>query len=443
MNPRRRLSGDALLLGGGAAAGQALATLAAPLLTRCYGAEAFGVFGLFSSLLSCAGVAASLRLDQAILLERETEAAETLLRLTLLATLAVAGGLGAGLALLRLVAPASPWAAWALVVGAPPAVLCAGVFAALSAWFTRQGRFRPLAAYQMTRSGATVLLQLGLSLGGRGGALLVGGQVLGLALATLRLAAADRAGLRRALTGGWRPGPLLEALRRHAGFVLHGAPQSLLRVLATNLPLLMLPVLLPSSVGAAEAGRFWLAWRMLILPSQILVESLRGPLFRHAAGLDPAGDARLRFLLRHCALVAALCAPALPVLLLAGPVLFGWVFGPAWRGAGDYAALIVIPWWLEAAQMPAAVLIAVLRRQSFALKLEVVSLAARALALAIGCRLGGASLAVGLYAAVWGASSLVTLAAVALFGRARPGTPHIGTPHPDAAPPRPLLITSS
>ncbi len=432
---------QALLLGGGAAVGQGVAVLSAPLLTRLYDVGAFGVFGLFSAVASCLACVATLRFDQAILLERDEAAADDVLRLCVLCVgmvtlvtaigATVAGAMAAGATAIgaaAAVAPASRGAlSGATLALLPCAVASGGVVPALSLWFVRRERYRPVAAYGAARSVFAVALQaIGGALSGRGGAtgaglavgpgagLLVGGQVAGQALAAIRLAVAGGPALRATLLHGWDAGRLRDAARRHRGFALYGAPQVLLRLLATSLPAMLLPLF----YGAAQAGLFWLAYRMLILPQQVLTESLRPVFFRRAAALHATGEDTRRAALRLAALLGALCLPVAVVLVLAGPALFALVFGPAWRGAGHDAALIALPWCLETMQMPSAVLVAVLRRQRAYLGVEAASLLGRAAALCAGAAWGGPDLAIGLYAGVWAATNAGVIAWMA-----RPSTP--------------------
>ncbi len=403
-----RLAGarQALLLGGGAALGQGVAVLSAPLLTRLYDVSAFGVFGSFSAAASCLACVATLRLDQAILLEREEDAAADVLRLCVLSVGAVTLASGLGAAALGSAGGAGrvPGAVLALL---PCAVASGGVVPALSLWFVRRERFGPVAAYGASRSVFAVALQgLGGWLGVPGAGLLVGGQVAGQALAAAGLARAGGAGLRAALCGGWDAARLRGALLRHRGFALFGAPQVLLRLLSTSLPAMLLPLFF----GAAQAGLFWLAYRMLVLPQQVLTESLRPVFFRRAAALHASGGDVRGAALRLAAGLGALCLPVVAGLVLAGPALFGAVFGAAWRGAGHDAATIALAWGVETMQMPSAVLVSVLGRQRAYLGIEAASLLARTAALCAGAAWGGPDLAVGLYAAAWAATNAGVIA---------------------------------
>ncbi len=401
------------MLGGGSAAGQAVAILSSPLLTRLYDVDAFGAYGTFSAAVSCLACVATLRLDQAILLEREEADAEDVLRLCVLAVAAVSLASGVAMLTAWLCAARSPgWARWhlgadgpgAAIALLPLAVASAGIVPAVSLWFVRGERYRPLATYQASRSAVAVLLQAltGLaSAGPRGGSALIGGQVAGQVLSACWLAKAGGRALADAVLTGWEPRRLRAALLRHRSFAVYGAPQVLLRLVGTSLPALLLPLLF----GSAQAGLFWLAYRMLILPSQVLTEALRPVFFRHAAELHAHGGNLHRAAWRLSAVLGVLCLPVVGGLMLAGPALFAWVFGASWRGAGHDAALISLAWALETMQMPSAVLVAVLRRQRAYLAIEAVSLVARAAALAGGALCGGPDLAVGLYAAVWATTS--------------------------------------
>lgn len=408
-----------LVLGGGAAFGQAIAIAAAPLLTRLYDAPAFGVFGLFNAVATTLGAVATLRFDQAIVLEPDEAQAGTVLRLSLLASLATA--MLSLLACLCFAALSPSPAGKLLVAFCPLAVLAQGAFWSFNLWLTRARLFRPLGFYQVARTGLGTAGQLALGAVAAWPAMLVAAQVAAQSLATGLLVAADHRRILAAVRA--KPGlpALLAAARRHRRFAQYGAPQTLLRLLSTNGPALLLPLLF----GPAQSGLFWLAYRMLVLPQLVLVESTRSVFFRRSATLHEQGGDLRREMLVATGLIGLLCMPAAVLLIGCGPSLFGLVFGPAWRGAGLFAAIIALPWLLETMQMPAAVLVAVLGCQRFYLAVEIGSLAARAAALLLGARQGSPVLAVALYAAVWAASNLVVIARMATFApRATVTAPH-------------------
>ncbi|MDC6636594.1 oligosaccharide flippase family protein, partial [Leclercia adecarboxylata] len=115
-------------------------------------------------------------------------------------------------------------------------------------------------------------------------------------------------------------------VRRYRTFVVFGAPQNLGRLLSQNLPAILLPLLF----GPAQSGLFWLAYRMLILPSQIVTESTRSVFFRHAAEALKAGRDLRGVIFKPVLFLGLFSAAVSVVLWVAGPFLFGLVFGAQW-----------------------------------------------------------------------------------------------------------------
>ena len=77
MLPKNTFVYGVSLLVGGTAGAQMLTVLAAPLLTRLYSSEDFGLLSVYTSLLALIGVISSLRYELAIpLLEDDGEAAK-------------------------------------------------------------------------------------------------------------------------------------------------------------------------------------------------------------------------------------------------------------------------------------------------------------------------------------------------------------------------------
>lgn len=398
------------MLGGGAASGQAVAMLFSPVLTRLYDVEAFGVFGIFSALVSSIGAVAALKLDQAIMLEKEEEGAGRVLRACVFVAAAVAILSACGFLAIECFAtsPGYRRAAPLLLLFGPINVFALGVFSGVSFWLTRVGAFKPLASYNFLRSAIAVALQLGASFLGRGPIWLVSGQVAGLVLASANLVRAGDRRLSAVLFQRVDLAATMLVLRRYRTFVIFGAPQNLGRLLSQNLPAILLPLFF----GPAQSGLFWLAYRMLILPSQIVTESTRSVFFRQAAEAVKAGRDLRRVIVKPALFLGLFSGAVSAVLWSFGPFLFGFVFGEQWREAGTYAALISIAWCFENIGMSSSVAISLLELQRVYLTLEVSTVILRTLALYIGYRLGSAECAVALYSAVACLNSVIVLSYV-------------------------------
>jgi O-antigen/teichoic acid export membrane protein len=176
-------------------------------------------------------------------------------------------------------------------------------------------------------------------------------------------------------------------------------------------------LLLTGLFGANETGFFWLAYRMLILPNQILVESMRSVLFQKMSEVHRSG-ASMQPMIRRAALqLAMLCSPIALVLLIFGPALFAWVFGPIWAAAGTDAQILAISWMMGNVAVPSSIGAVILGLQRSYFILELVMLGVRALGICIGALLNSSNLALILFSAAAGISNLLLIVIVSVADR--------------------------
>jgi O-antigen/teichoic acid export membrane protein len=200
---------------------------------------------------------------------------------------------------------------------------------------------------------------------------------------------------------------------RYSHFAIYGAPQSVLNSLSGNVPTL----LLTGFFGANETGLFWLAYRILILPNQVLVESMRSVLFQKLNEVHLSGES-MQPLMRKAALqLAMLCGPIALVLLAFGPYLFAWVFGPNWARAGTDAQILALSWMLGNVSVPASIGAVILGLQRSYFLLELVMLGVRAIGICVGALLHSSSVALILFSAAAGTSSMLLMLMVTVADR--------------------------
>jgi len=364
----------------GAAAAQAVALAAVPLLTRLYDPAAFGAFGLLAALSGIAATVAAGRWELAVVLPARDEDAAGVVALAALAALGTASMAAVVLAVAGDRLPRAELLWWL-----PPSLLLAALAEILAQWALRRERYRRVAAGQGARSAATVAAQAAAGALAPLPAGLLGGHLLGQAAqVAVLLRGAPRAwpGLRR----------LAAVAARYREFPLFGAPQALVNALSQYGPAVML-----AAFGEATVGLYWLALRVLTLPDAVLNQPLRQVFYRDAS--RAGADLRAR-LLRATAALAALGLPVLLAAVLAGPELFAWAFGEGWREAGAFARWLA-PWWfLGFVNVPSVAAIPLLHLQKAFLGYEVVLAAARLGALAAGAAVAGPLTAVAAYALV-------------------------------------------
>ena len=334
-----RFERNLAVLAGGSAAAQAITVLLSPLQTRLYSPADYGMFGVFSSLLAVLGVPIALRYELAIPAPRGEHKAATVLVLALTVglTLSVVAGMACGLfgpALARAVG--SPTLApylWLL----GPALALTTTYAALNYWAVRHGAYPIISRTRLSQAvgGATVTIGSGLA----------GLTPLGLFLGNLVSQGAGIGSLGRFFLSGdpavrARPtrADLRACAREYRDYARFSAPASLLN----SAGLYATPVLLSATLGPAVAGLYGVGQRALVVPFNLVGAAVAQIFFSEASRVYRERPADLGALFDRTTrrLLVLGLVPAV-LAMVAGPLLFGVIFGERWHRAGIYVAVLV------------------------------------------------------------------------------------------------------
>ena len=323
---------NVLKLAGGTAGSQVITVAAAPILTRLYGPESFGVLATFASILALLNVVSSLRYELAIAVPEDDDEAIALVWLCFV-LVAISTALTAlGVALLGdqlaswLDQPALKTLLWLVPVG----VLLAGVYQVLSYWAIRRKQFGLLAKTKLNQSITSVTLNLALAPFGSIGLLL--GQI-----------ASTSSGIYQILTGSSRPtstiltGKSKVKIRTH---LANGAKvaknywrisiyNSFAGLINSLYPLLYSFVL--SSTGNIEAlGMLFLAKRLVDAPSALVSKSAGDVFLSQVARAKGADLYKLckRNIMFLTISSASILMPYVLVLVLFGDRIFGVIWEP-------------------------------------------------------------------------------------------------------------------
>ncbi len=319
LKPQSASSRNVLWLARGTAGSQIISVAAAPILTRLYGPESFGVLATFASILALLNVVSSLRYELAIAVPEDDDEAVVLVWLCL-GLVAISTGLTAvGVLLLgdQLVAwvnePALKPLLWLLPLG----VLLSGVYQPLSYLAIRRKQFGLLAQSKFRQSFFGVATNLAAAPLGTIGLLL--GQIVS---QSAGFAAIMRQSAGFLLRPKMTPVVLGRMLRRYSHFGIYSAPAGLINTIGNQAPNLIFA----SVFGAFQLGQLALAQRLLLLPAGLIGSSV-GQVFlsqaaeRYRAGMLPALISQAsRKLLLYGLVVAAVAGFGLAPLM---PVIFG------------------------------------------------------------------------------------------------------------------------
>ena len=392
-----RFAADVVKLAGGATAAQLLTILVAPVLTRLYTPEAFGVAALFGSIVGILGVVACFRYELAILLPKRDDDASNVLGISLFATTVTAAVSVLLVWLCRVpflrLLGAEGLAPYLWLI--PVSVLFGGLALAFNYWNSRTKHFGRLA---MTRTIQSVTIngsQLTLGLVGLAYAgSLIWGTVGGAAIAALILGVFIWRDEGRFFAASIRWRKLAESARRYRKFPLIDLWGGLINAASQQLPIPLLGMYFTESA----MGYYAMASRAIYLPMTLVGSAIGQVFFQRAAELQRNGESLEIVVSKVFQRLVMLSL--LPSFLIAvtGQEWFVLIFGSSWAEAGRFVQILG-PWmffWFVSA--PLTVLFVVLERLDLALIVHVVLLVSRVLPLVIGGILGDVYLALYLFA---------------------------------------------
>lgn len=384
---RSSFARNVAVLAGATAITQGVALLASPLVTRLYSPQDFGVLATYTSVTSVAIVVAGLRYDVAIPLPEDDGSAANLLALACISVVIVALVVGLALGFSSdLVSSRFPRFApvlayrWLVPIG----VVGGGLYQALNFWAVRRKAFSRVARTRVTQTSAMLLGQVALGLLALRplGLLLADAVGRGLGTGTLARAALHEDGIALRTVSRAR---LREVARAYRRFPLFASWAALLNAVGLYVP----PVLIAGYYGAGPAGQFALGQRLLAIPMALIGDAVAQVYLAESSRLARTAPTELASLLRRTVLrLAVTSALPLAVLAVAGPHIFGFVFGAQWAEAGVYVRILVGMVVLQLAVSPVSQTLNVLGRQSWQLAWDTCRAATVVLVFVAGARLG-------------------------------------------------------
>ena len=327
---------DVAVLSTGTVLAQAVTFLAAPILTRLYSPEAFGLFAVFAALAGSLVPAATGRYEVAMIVPKDAGLAGELFGVALWFCGAFSILFFTAIWILQ------PYLlAWldAAVLGkwimlAPGLLMVMGLLNLAEFWANRHGRFRLIARTKIIQTVTTVGLNIVFGLAGiEFFGLLIGG-ILGPAIGFVYVLS-KQSELTKQLNLSWNRRKSVAA-RKYIDYPIYNASTGLLNGLMTSMPVFFMIHFFP----AAVVGYFALVVRVLYAPAAIVSDAVSRIHLRRV--VDLANDG-LPDSAAHTEVVrVVVCASMIPAALFIvwGPQLFQLIFGERWEEAGQIARII-------------------------------------------------------------------------------------------------------
>ena len=347
---------------GGTAGSQVLLVLAAPILTRIYTPEDFGLLAVFGSVLALICVVASLHYELAIPLpEEDTDAANIVVLCLILVT--VTSILTGTLVLLwsraiseLLDIPRLENYLWLLPVG----VFLTGFYTVFNYYGIRIKSFGDIATTKLNQTVVTLAIQLvGFKLGG---AALLLGQVAGQAVGPIRLAIQT---LKYPEFSHLKLSIIKSNFVRYKEFPMYATWSSLVNTAGHQLP----PLIFAMFFSAGAAGLYALANRLLTMPANLIGGALAQVFLSH--GVDRHREGTLGVMYAHLQnTLVQIGLPPTIFIVLVGPELFIVVFGEIWRDAGVFSQWLAIGTFFGFVVSPLSQIFTILEKQKLGMILQ-------------------------------------------------------------------------
>jgi lipopolysaccharide exporter len=391
-------SGNVLKLMTGATFAQALGILVAPIVTRLFAPEAFGIAALFLSITAIIGVIVCLRYELAIMLPKTDEEATNIVAVSLCSVIlitivsALLVFFGSDFIVRLIKAPELKNYLWLI----PLFVFFSGVSAALNSWNSRTKHFGRLSVIQIISSVITQATKLTAGFAGFvSGGVLILTTLLGSVVSTSMLGEQIWKDDKKLFISNVRWQKIRAGFVRFRKFPLIDTWGGLLNTVSWQLPALMLSSFFSLSV----VGFYALGLTVLQRPLSIISGSLSQVFYQRASeekNIKGNNAALVENLMDKLMFVGILPTA---MLAMVGEELFAVVFGARWAEAGRYTQILA-PWvffWFISS--PLSALFSVYERQGAALSVHSLIFITRVISLYIGGIYQNIYLALGLFSA--------------------------------------------
>jgi lipopolysaccharide exporter len=353
---------DSATMAAGTAISLVVGIIASPILTRMYSPKEFGVFSLFSTIISTASVIACFCYETAIVLpKKERVAAALLLLCLLLATILSVAASGVIFCYRNsIVKVLNAPELLEFLRWIPLTLFAVGAYQALNYWHIRRRQFKLISISRALQSITTVGTQIGFGGFGSGVAGLIFGIIFGQFLASWILA---RKALKKIVqlvkAESLRLQEFTALIYRYRNFPLYSSWGALMNTAAFQL----VPPLLSTRFGTEMAGLYFLGYRLASIPMSFLGTAVGQVFLQRSADRLAKGAGISELVEKVVGKSIILCLPPFLVLMVIAPRLFSFVFGQEWETAGVYMRLMTPLYFFQFITSPVSVVLIALQKQ--------------------------------------------------------------------------------
>lgn len=373
------------VLATGTAAAQGITFLLAPIITRLYGPEAYGIMGTFNSFINIIIPVAALTYPIAIVLPKNDQNAKGIIKLSLVITAIIAF---VTLLLLLLfdnyiIELFNLHEIENFLLLIPIVVIFAGLMQVSEQWLIRTKQFSINARVTFFQSFIINGGKAGIGFFYPSAVVLVALTVLsnGLKAAMMMFFSKRRTYIKNEKKyESEKKFSLKELAKKHSDFPLYRAPETFLNAISQSLPILMLTAFF----GPISAGFYTLGRSVMGIPGQLIGKSIGDVFYPRIAEAANNGEKLTPIVTKATIILASIGIVPFGIVILFGPELFSFVFGEQWVVAGEYARWLALWNFFGFMNRPSVKSLPVLNALKFHLIYTIIMLITRIILLALG-----------------------------------------------------------
>lgn len=330
---------DVIKLTLGTSLGQMIAIFSAPILSRYFSPEAFGLSALFFSIIGLLSVIICLRYENAIIVSTEKESANLLI-ISLISSLIISLILLFVVTIYKnlFISFFNNHNISNYIYLLPFLLFLAGVYNSLNSWLIRKRQFSIISIGGISNQIATTSSSLYSGVMGQisGGSLILAsfiGQLLLNIIFTIKVIINDFYFIKNNVTKL----EIKKSIIKYKKFPIYGSFGALINAASWQFPVIMLGYFFSNSI----IGFYSLGFRLLQLPMSIIGNSIGQVFFQRGSSIS----SNLLTDLVSNTFKKLFIISIIPSIILAftGPDIFQFVFGTSWREAGVYVQILA-PW---------------------------------------------------------------------------------------------------
>lgn len=171
--------------------------------------------------------------------------------------------------------------------------------------------------------------------------------------------------------------------KNYSDFPKYRAPQVLINSISESLPVL----LLASFFGPTVVAFYTIGVKVLGMPTQLIGNAIGSVFYPRIAEAANNNENITRLLVRANGILAVVGIIPFGIIIIFGPWLFGLVYGSNWQMAGEFARWLALWSYLMLITRPTIKILPVLNAQRFHLVYTVILIMGRLIALLVGAKI--------------------------------------------------------